>query len=141
MASMRLWTAPGLLSALGLAAHSRQGPGRRRTLPPSRTSVRENEYHAGRVRDNIVRDRTRTILFGTVAHNIVPDTVYLACPLQGLPQGETLSRGGRLPWGGLGAAEPPRCPCPSGLCGVTWTLPPTVTMAGDGDFQRILHES
>ena len=37
---------------------------------------------------------------------------------------------------GLYAAEPPRCPCPSGLCGVTWTLPPTVTMAGDGDFQR-----
>ena len=50
--------------------------------------------------------------------------------------GETLSQGGRLPWGGLGAAEPPRCSAPVGSVVVTWTLPPTVTMADGGDFQR-----
>ena len=89
----------------------------------------------GRDRHYEVMDRTRTSKSGT-DHNfeVVDMTVLVTgsppCLLQEDPQGETLSRGGRLPWGGLGAAEPPRCPCPSGLCGVTWTLPPTVTVAG-----------
>ena len=32
--------------------------------------------------------------------------------------------------------EPPACPCPMGSVWATWPLPPTVTMADGGDFQR-----
>ena len=33
-------------------------------------------------------------------------------------------------------SEPPACSCPRGLGVGTWPLPPTVTMADGGDFQR-----